>query len=87
MKETRVLEYKETITNTFLKTVSAYANYSGGVIVFGVKDDGSVIGISDPKKSCLDIEKKLTIVLHLSRSIHWKSMIKIKQSHYLLGME
>lgn len=59
MKETRVLEYKETITNTFLKTVSAYANYSGGVIVFGVKDDGSVIGISDPKKSCLDIENKI----------------------------
>lgn len=29
MRETRTLEFKETITNTFLKTVSAFANYDG----------------------------------------------------------
>jgi len=42
MKETRTLEYKETITNTFLKTVSAFANYDGGVIVFGIADNGAI---------------------------------------------
>ena len=35
MKENRPLEFKEVITNTFLKTVSAFANYDGGVIIFG----------------------------------------------------
>ena len=30
MRETRILEFKETITNTFLKTVSAFSNYNGG---------------------------------------------------------
>ena len=40
MRETRTLEFKETITNTFLKTVSAFSNYDGGTILFGVDDDG-----------------------------------------------
>ena len=38
MRETRILEFKETITNTFLKTVSAFSNYDGGTILFGVDD-------------------------------------------------
>ena len=42
MRETRILEFKETITNTFLKTVSAFSNYNGGTIIFGVDDNGNV---------------------------------------------
>ena len=45
MRETRIVEFKETITNTFLKTVSAFSNYDGGTILFGVDDDGNVKGI------------------------------------------
>lgn len=59
MHETRKLEFKETVTNTFLKTVSAFSNYDGGEIVFGVDDNGKVKGISDGKQSCLDIENKI----------------------------
>ena len=39
MRETRTLEFMETITNTFLKTVSAFSNYDGGTVLFGVDDD------------------------------------------------
>ena len=59
MRESRTLEYKSDVTNTFLKTVSAYANYGTGIIMFGVADDGSNIGINDPKKVCLDIENRI----------------------------
>ena len=59
MRETRTIEFKENITNTFLKTVSAFANYDGGSIFFGINDDGNVVGISDIKQSCLDIENKI----------------------------
>ena len=38
MQETRTIEFKETITNTFLKTVSAFSNYNGGKIFFGILD-------------------------------------------------
>ena len=59
MRETRIVEFKETITNTFLKTVSAFSNYDGGTILFGVDDDGNIKGLSDVKQACLDIENKI----------------------------
>ena len=59
MRETRILEFKETVTNTFLKTVSAFSNYDGGEILFGVDDDGNIKGLSNAKQACLDIENKI----------------------------
>lgn len=59
MKENKNLEFKKNITNTFLKTVSAFANYDGGTIVFGIDDNGEAVGIDDPKSLCLNIENKI----------------------------
>ena len=59
MRETRTSEFKETVTNTFLKTVSAFSNYDGGTIFFGIDDDGNVKGLPDVKQACLDIENKI----------------------------
>ena len=59
MRETRTLEFKETITNTFLKTVSAFSNYDGGSILFGIDDNGNIKGLPDIKQACLDIENKI----------------------------
>lgn len=59
MKENRSYEIKEKVTNTFLKTVSAFANYGGGTIQFGISDDGRIIGIDNPKAVCLDIENRI----------------------------
>lgn len=59
MMESKVLEYKENITNTFLKTVSAFSNYDGGEIIFGINDDGVNVGLKNPREACLDIENKI----------------------------
>lgn len=59
MRETSDLEFKSAISNSFLKTVSAYANYRDGKIVFGVDDTGKVVGLPDPVQACLDIENKI----------------------------
>lgn len=59
MRETRIVEFKETITNTFLKTVSAFSNYDGGTIFFGIDDNGDIKGLLDVKQACLDIENKI----------------------------
>jgi len=59
MKENNQLEFKESITNTFLKTVSAYANYNGGKIVFGIDDNGKVKGLMDLEEARLSIENKI----------------------------
>jgi len=58
-RETNNLEYKLDKTTSFLKTVSAYANYCDGRIVFGISDDGKIIGIDNPKNFCLDIENMI----------------------------
>lgn len=59
MKETRTLEYKAELTNSFLKTVSAFSNFGSGKIMFGIGDDGTVIGVDDPEQACLDIENRI----------------------------
>ncbi|MCH4886110.1 AAA family ATPase [Acidaminobacter sp. JC074] len=59
MNERVDLEYKQEVNNTFLKTVSAYANYGDGVIVFGITDRGKVIGINELDQTCLTIENKI----------------------------
>lgn len=59
MKETQMIEFKECITNTFLKTVSAFANYYGGTIYFGIDDNGNIKGLEDTKQASLDIENKI----------------------------
>ena len=59
MQESKDLEFKECVTNSFLKTVSAYANGTGGRVLFGINDDGKAVGLDDPKQTCLDIENKI----------------------------
>lgn len=59
MKENKRLEFKSDINNSFLKTVSAFANYHDGEILFGVDDNGIEIGIANINQTCLDIENKI----------------------------
>lgn len=56
-RESQHIEYKTQKTVSYLKTVSAFANYGGGKIIFGVADDGSMVGLEDSLKDfCLDVE-------------------------------
>lgn len=59
MEEDKTLELKEKVSNTFLKTVSAFANFARGKILFGIKVDGTILGIENPDGQCLDIENKI----------------------------
>lgn len=59
MRESKRLEFKERVSNTFLKTVSAYANYGGGEVLFGVADDGLEVGLEDPVGDALRIENAI----------------------------
>lgn len=59
MKENSTLEFKMDISKTFLKTVSAFANYNGGTIKFGIDDNGKIVGIKNINTLILDIENKI----------------------------
>lgn len=56
MKETKTIEFKREVSRTFLKTVSAYANFGTGEILFGVDDSGEAVGVDDPTAVCLEVE-------------------------------
>lgn len=58
-EELNTVELKETISNTFLKTVSAFANYQDGEIIFGVADNGEIKGIKNINELCDAIESKI----------------------------
>ena len=70
MKECRTVERKESVSNSFLKTVSAFANYGSGSVVFGIADDGSVKGLADTRAACLDIENKINDSIDPRRFSH-----------------
>ena len=59
-RENKYLEYKENIeSSTYLKTISAFANYNDGKIIFGVTDNGTIKGVENPKQACLNIENRI----------------------------
>lgn len=59
LRETRNLEFKRQITDTFLKTVVAFANYEDGQVLFGIDDDGVSVGLENPIDDALTIENKI----------------------------
>lgn len=59
MNEQVDIELKREITKTFLKTVTAFANYQNGQIIFGVDDYGQVRGINDVEEARLQIENMI----------------------------
>ena len=59
IKERFNLEFKEKINKKFLKTVSAYANYNDGEIIFGIDDVGNVMGLNSIENECIKIENMI----------------------------
>jgi ATP-dependent DNA helicase RecG len=64
-KESKNLELKlNTSSSTYLKTVSAFANYQDGSIIFGVADDNHVIGNTNVDEAKLSIENAINDAIH-----------------------
>lgn len=59
MKESRTTEFKRELSKSFLKTVSAYSNFISGDVIFGIDDNGNVVGIDNADSLCLDIENTI----------------------------
>lgn len=59
IREAYNLEFKEKITSSFLKTVSAYANYNDGKIIFGLDNAANPSGIDVSDEERLRIENMI----------------------------
>ena len=54
-----MLEVKK--PKSWLKSVSAFANGVGGVLIFGIADNDSVVGIDDVKKAMEVISEQIKV--------------------------
>lgn len=45
-----MLEYKESLSSSLARDLTAFANSSGGKVLLGVRNDGTVIGVRDSNK-------------------------------------
>ena len=63
LAETNDCEFKEMLEvkkpKSWLKTISAFANERGGVLIFGIRDDKTVVGISNIKEVIDSVSKIL----------------------------
>lgn len=64
------LEFKEHVSKSFLKTVSAYSNYTDGKIIFGISDDGNVVGIDNLNEERIRIENMINDSLNPVPQFH-----------------
>lgn len=83
MRESKALEFKEKVTKTFLKTVSAFANFGNGTILFGVDDDGTECGIDDPETRRLEVENMINDTI----SPRPKYTLEIKKKEKVLELK
>lgn len=57
--ERKNIEYKLEYSKTILKTVCAFANFHDGMIVIGVRDDGTIVGVDRVEELKLNIENAI----------------------------
>lgn len=56
-------EVERNKVKNWLKTVSAFANGKGGILIFGVSDDDEIIGLEDYKKDSEFISEKIKTLI------------------------
>ena len=59
MAESQNIEWKESWRDEYLKWICGFANAQGGKIYIETRDDGTVIGVRNPKKLLEDIPNKI----------------------------
>ena len=80
VEESDTVEFKESFNWSgrakYARTIAALANHKGGYILFGVKNDGTVVGMKDNSFSTLD-QSKITQFLnaYFQPQIYWKRIV------------
>lgn len=89
--ESKVLEFKQDLSSLspILKTIVAFANTAGGILVIGLSNNGSIVGVSNVFKAEETIANAIadsifpTILPEIEiATVHEKSLLLIKVSHW-----
>lgn len=63
-------EWKEVWNRDWLKPISAFYNTSGGRLVIGRADDGSFVGVDDPKDTLKTVSDTIRNLLNIPVDVH-----------------
>jgi len=86
-KESSMMELKRQVTDALKKEVIAFANTSGGTIVIGVEDDGTVIGLQDAHQDLESISSILRDSIKPDLLVHTRVQIKIVKGKEIIEIE
>ncbi len=64
---------------SWLKSVSAFANGNGGMLIFGITDDNAVVGLDDIKTASEYVSQKIKNVLIRSQRLYCRSIMQNKE--------
>ncbi len=89
--ESQTVELKQSWREEYFKWVSGFANAQGGKLYVGVRDDGSICGVENPKKLMEDIPNQMRDGLGMIadvnlRNMGGKSVIEIDVPEYPMGV-
>jgi ATP-dependent DNA helicase RecG len=76
--ESQHIEWKENWRDDNLRTLSAFANTAGGKLCVGVRDDGSVCGISNSSKLLEDLPNKIINILGVQAHVRVQEKDSLK---------
>ena len=82
--ESGTLELKEKYTDAICKEIVAFLNTDGGTIIIGVKDDGTVIGVSDIDETMKKLSDIITMQIEPNPQDEIKSEIKFENGKTLI---
>ena len=72
MTENQFIEYKQSWHDDHLKWICGFANASGGTLLIGVNDDGSVTGVEDFKRLMVEIPNKSRDLMGITVNLNEK---------------
>lgn len=82
--ESETIELKEKFTDTLCKEIVAFLNSSGGTIIIGVKDDGTVVGVSNIDETLKKISDVITMQIEPNPQDEVKSKLKFDDGKTLI---
>jgi len=92
--ETETVEFKEKPNDSFYKTISAFANTKGGIVLLGVNKKGEIVGVKFSAKFLEDLTNRIVNKLSIYPEIEAIDMegkrviaFKITRSGYLVSYE
>jgi ATP-dependent DNA helicase RecG len=77
-KESQYIEFKESWRDEYLKTLSAFANTAGGQLYVGIRDDGTICGISNTSKLLEDLPNKIIHILGIRANVYEREKDNLK---------